>query len=328
MLRRHRGPVSGEILAREAGISLRTLYRDIAALQAMGADIEGAPGFGYILKPRFMLPPWCELRADFRHFRTDRIEACEPLSDRLPKRRRALLQHWRTVLSESDRGMAHKNAPTLKEDSFMTKELIFYTNPQSRAAIVHWALEEIGCAYTVKVLDFGTTMKAPDYLAINPMGKVPAIKHGETIVTEVAAILAYLADTFPEAGLAPDVSARGDYYRWIFFTADCLLNAVNNNMRGCNPAPEQYVQAGYGCYEHVLDAVSGLVKDKATIASDKFTMADLLLASYLDFFMKFDMIEKRPEYEAYCAPHIARPAGKCAQEAVAKLMKEKAFAAT
>ncbi len=82
----------------------------------------------------------------------------------------------------------------------MAKELVFYTNPQSRGMIVHWMLEEIGAPYAIDVKDYGTTMKAPDYLAINPMGKVPAIKHGDAVVTEAAAICAYLADAFPQAG--------------------------------------------------------------------------------------------------------------------------------
>ena len=104
----------------------------------------------------------------------------------------------------------------------MSKELIFYTNPRSRGGIVHWMLEEIGCPYRVEVKEYGTTMKAPDYLAINPMGKVPAIKHGDTVVTETPAILAYLADAFPEAGLAPAPAERGEYYRWLFFGAGCM----------------------------------------------------------------------------------------------------------
>src|ERR687889_1443207 len=100
--------------------------------------------------------------------------------------------------------------------------LTFYTNPMSRGRIVRWMLEEIGHPYETVLLDYGTTMKAPDYLAINPMGKVPAIKHCDTVVTEGAAICAYLADAFPDAGLAPPPGnpRRGPYYRWMFFAAD------------------------------------------------------------------------------------------------------------
>ena len=103
----------------------------------------------------------------------------------------------------------------------MADELVFYTNPQSRGAMTHWMLEEIGCPYRMEVLAFGPEMKTPAYLAINPMGKVPAIKQGDTVVTETGAILSYLADRFPEARLAPPPAQRGAYYRWLFFVAGC-----------------------------------------------------------------------------------------------------------
>src|SRR5512144_941226 len=101
----------------------------------------------------------------------------------------------------------------------MSNELVFYTNPMSRGRVVRWMLEEVGAPYRTEILDYATTMKGAAYLAINPMGKVPAIKHGDTVVTEGAAICAYLADAFPDAGLAPPLSDRGDYYRWLFFAA-------------------------------------------------------------------------------------------------------------
>src|SRR5882757_200470 len=101
----------------------------------------------------------------------------------------------------------------------MPDELVFYTNPMSRGRLVRWMLEEIGAPYRTEILDYGTMMKAPAYLAINPMGKVPAIRHGDVVVTEGAAICAYLADAFPEADLAPALGDRGDYYRWLFFAA-------------------------------------------------------------------------------------------------------------
>src|SRR6516162_8649199 len=112
----------------------------------------------------------------------------------------------------------------------MADELVFYTNPQSRGRIVRWMLEEIGQPYRTEILEYGTTMKAPAYLAINPMGKVPAIRHGDTVVTEGAAICAYLADAFPDAGLAPPLHdhRRGPYYRWLFFAAGPLETALVN----------------------------------------------------------------------------------------------------
>ncbi|MBI4725516.1 MAG: HTH domain-containing protein, partial [Rhodomicrobium sp.] len=287
VLRRRRQPVSGAELAREAGISLRTLYRDIAALQAMGAEVDGEPGVGYVLRPGFLLPPlmfseeeiealalgarwvarrtdkalsdaarnamakiaavlpgelkhrleddalivgpgcekpnavdlkllrralregrklaivyrdqkgerteriiwpvalgflesarvlagWCELRQDFRHFRADRIERAEVLEMRPPRRRQALEKEWRqNMLTEADRALVYAGSNSINaKGKAMTKELVFYTNPRSRGGIVHWMLEEIGAPYTIEVIDFGTPMKSPGYLAINPMGKV------------------------------------------------------------------------------------------------------------------------------------------------------------
>src|SRR5258708_36466037 len=116
----------------------------------------------------------------------------------------------------------------------MTDELVFYTNPMSRGRIVRWMLEEIGHPYRSELLDLGTTRKAPDYLSINPRGKVPATRHGTTVVTEAAAICAYLADAFPQAGLAPPPGhrLRGPYYRWMFFAAGPVEAAVSNKAMG------------------------------------------------------------------------------------------------
>src|ERR1700743_3698059 len=101
----------------------------------------------------------------------------------------------------------------------MADELVFYTNPQSRGRIVRWMLEEIGQPYKTEIVDYASTMKGADYLDIHPMGKVPALRHGDAVVTETAAICAYLADAFPQAGLAPPSGdrRRAPYYRWLFF---------------------------------------------------------------------------------------------------------------
>ncbi|HRE36661.1 MAG TPA: glutathione S-transferase, partial [Sphingopyxis terrae] len=108
----------------------------------------------------------------------------------------------------------------------MADDLIFYTNPMSRGQIVRWMLEEVGAPYQTQILGYDDSMKGADYLAINPMGKVPAIVHRGKVVTECAAICAYLADAFPDAGLAPPLEARADYYRWLFFAAGPLETAV------------------------------------------------------------------------------------------------------
>jgi predicted DNA-binding transcriptional regulator YafY/glutathione S-transferase len=442
ILRSRRQPVSGAELAREANISLRTLYRDIAALQAMGAEIDGEPGVGYVLRPGFLLPPlmfseeeiealalgarwvarrtddalcdaarnaaakiaavlpqdlrtrmedrallvgpvrqkphkvdlrllrralreerklsiayrdekgarteriiwpialgffessrilagWCEFRRDFRHFRTDRIERSEILEARPPRRRQVLEKEWRkSMLTETDSELAYGRSVSGKpKGKSMVKELVFYTNPQSRGMIVHWMLEEIGAPYMIEVKDYGTTMKAPEYLAINPMGKVPAIKHGDTVVTESGAICAYLADAFPEAGLAPQPSARGDYYRWLFFAAGCIEPAMSNQSVGWDPAtPEMQGRFGYGSYAAVVDTLAKAVAGRRYIAGDAFTAADIYVGSMIGFGLRFGVLDKRREFETYWSGLENRPARLRAGAQTEKLASKQAWA--
>jgi glutathione S-transferase len=196
----------------------------------------------------------------------------------------------------------------------MTDELVFYTNPMSRGRIVRWMLEEIGAPYRTELLDYGTTMKAPAYLAINPMGKVPAIRHGSTVVTEGAAICAYLADAFPAAGLAPPLAARGAYYRWMFFAAGPVEAAVTNKAMGFEVPPEKELGAGYGNFAHVMDALEIAVSQGAYIAGDAFSAADVYVGSQVGWGMQFNSIEKRPAFEAYWARIKDRPAARRASE--------------
>src|SRR4028118_221846 len=159
----------------------------------------------------------------------------------------------------------------------MTESLTFYTNPMSRGRIVRWMLEEVGEPYETVLLDYGTTMKAPEYLAINPMGKVPAIRHGETVVTEAAAICAYLADMFPDKGLAPPSGnvRRGNYYRWLFFAAGPLEAAVTGKALGLLAPVEKAAMAGYGTYEDVMNALETAVADCEYLWGDHATAADI-----------------------------------------------------
>jgi glutathione S-transferase len=138
----------------------------------------------------------------------------------------------------------------------MTDELVFYTNPMSRGRIVRWMLEELGRPYRTELLDYGTTMKAPAYLAINPMGKVPTLRHGDAVVTEGAAICCYLADIFPDAGLAPSPGdrLRGPYYRWLFFAAGPLEAATTNKALGFEVPADRKVMAGYDASQSVKRA--------------------------------------------------------------------------
>jgi glutathione S-transferase len=202
-------------------------------------------------------------------------------------------------------------------------QLTFYTNPMSRGQIARWMLEEVGQPYEQVILGYGGTMKGADYLAINPMGKVPAIKHGDTVVTEAAAICAYLADAFPEAGLAPPISDRGAYYRWLFFAAGPVETAVTANSLGTLAPPDKAAMVGYGSFEATLDALeSAMPQGDAWIAGDKFSAADVYAGSQVNWGLMFKSIPTRPAFEAYAARLQARPAYQRAKDIDTKLMEE------
>jgi glutathione S-transferase len=201
----------------------------------------------------------------------------------------------------------------------MADTLTFYTNPMSRGQIVRWMLEEVGAPYEQVLLDYGTTMKAPEYLAVNPMGKVPAIKHGDKVITECAAICAYLADAFPEAGLAPAPAHRADYYRWMFFGAGPLEQAVTNKALGFAVPTDKKMMAGYGDFGDAMNGLEAAVAGKRYIAGDAFSAADVYVGSQIGWGLAFGTIEKRPSFEAYWAGICERPAylrGKAIDEAL------------
>ncbi len=198
----------------------------------------------------------------------------------------------------------------------MAEELTFYTHPMSRGRIVRWMLEEIGEPYRTELLDYGTTMKAPAYLSINPMGKVPAIRHGDMVVTEAAAICAYLADAFPEARLAPPSGdrLRGPYYRWLFFAAGPLEAAASNNAMGFVVPQERERMMGYGRFEHVMNALEAAVSRGEYLVGDRFTAADVYVGSHIGFGMQFGTIDERPAFGRYWQRLSARPAALRAKE--------------
>ena len=196
----------------------------------------------------------------------------------------------------------------------MSEELVFYTNPMSRGRIVRWMLEEVGAPYRTEILDYASSLKASPYLAINPMGKIPAIVHNGTVVTECAAICAYLADAFPQAGLAPPTNARGAYYRWMFFAAGPVEAASTNKSMGFEVTPEGQRMAGYGNLGLVVDALEGAVSKGDYIAGDKFTAADVYVGAQIGWGMQFGWLEKRPAFEAYSARVSTRPAAIRARE--------------
>jgi glutathione S-transferase len=181
----------------------------------------------------------------------------------------------------------------------MTDELVFYTNPMSRGRIVRWMLEEVGAPYRTEVLAFGAALKSADYLAVNPMGKVPAIRHGATVVTEAAAICAYLADAFPERGLAPPPAERGEYYRWLFFAAGPVEAAVTNRTLGIDVPAERARMVGYGSYAAVMDGLDYAVSRSEYIAGPHFSAADVYFGSQIGWGLEFGSIENRPAFAAY-----------------------------
>jgi glutathione S-transferase len=198
----------------------------------------------------------------------------------------------------------------------MADELVLYTNPMSRGRIARWILEETGQPYKVEVLDYATTMKAPAYLSINPMGKVPALRHGDAVVTETAAICAYLADAFPQAKLAPPPGdrLRAPYYRWLFFSAGPVEAAVSNKALGVVAPKERERMLGYGNLEQVLATLEQAVSRADYLVGDRFSAADLYVGAQLGFGMMFGGIEKRPTFERYWQRIAARPAAKRAKE--------------
>lgn len=206
----------------------------------------------------------------------------------------------------------------------MADELVFYTNPMSRGRIVRWMLEEVGQPYRTELVEYGT-IKEPEYLAINPMGKVPALRHGDTVVTECAAICAYLADAFPDAGLAPPPHdrLRGPYYRWLFFAAGPVEAAASNKALGVVVPPERERMMGYGRIDTVLDVLEAAVSRGPYLVGDSFTAADVYVGSHIGFGMQFGTLEKRPAFERYWNHISARPAALHAREIDDALIAER-----
>jgi glutathione S-transferase len=198
----------------------------------------------------------------------------------------------------------------------------FYTNPMSRGQIARWALHEAGAEYDQHLLDYGTTMKAPEYLAINPMGKVPAIVHEGKVVTECAAICAYLADAYPAAGLQPTADERADYYRWMFFAAGPVESAITNRYMKWEPTEEQERMAGYGNYEKAVAALEGALTGKDYVCGNRFTAADIYVGSQVDWGLQFGSLPTNATFEAYAGRVRERDAYKAAKAIDGALIAE------
>lgn len=196
----------------------------------------------------------------------------------------------------------------------MNDEIVFYHNPRSRSQMVHWMLEEAGAAYRIAPIDFAKNEhKAPAFLALNPMGKLPTIVHCGTVVTETAAIIAYLADAFPKAGLAPpaDDPRRGAYYRWLFFGAGCFEPALLDTMMK-RPPVERKSAVGWGSYDDVLATLKTALATGPYLLGDSFTAADVYIGSEINFAMMFGGpgLKGEKPFDDYVAQLTARPAYK------------------
>jgi glutathione S-transferase len=188
--------------------------------------------------------------------------------------------------------------------------LTLYHAAPSRSSIARWMLEEIGEPYDLHVLSLAKgEQQAPDYLAVNPMGKVPALKHGDAVITEAAAICTYLADEFPQARLNVPVGdpRRGTYLRWLFFAPSCIEPAITDRAFPRKEEPRRGM-LGYGDFDTVMAVVAGAVEPGPYLMGEQFTAADVVLGSTLRWGMMFGILPKRPEFVAYVDRLEQRPA--------------------
>jgi glutathione S-transferase len=196
----------------------------------------------------------------------------------------------------------------------MAKLTLYHAAP-SRSSVTRWMLEEIGEPYDIRVLSLSKgDNRAPDYLEVNPMGKVPALEHGGVVITEAAAICAYLADEFPRAGLnvSPGDPRRGVYLKWLFFGPSCIEPAITDRAFPRKEEPRRGM-LGYGDFDTVMDVVAKAVSAGPYLMGEQFTAADVVIGSGLRWGMLFKLLPERPEFTAYAGRLAARPALKRAE---------------
>ena len=188
-------------------------------------------------------------------------------------------------------------------------ELTFFHAAQSRSAGVRILLEALGAPYTCQKIDFkAEDQRKPDFLAVNPMGKVPAIRHGQSVVTEQVAIYTYLADYFSEAGLAPGLKDpdRGPYLRWIAFYGSCFEPAVIDNYLKRENGPQG--MSPYGTFEAVIDTLDAQLSKGPYVLGDRFSAADILWGTALGWMLSFKIVPERPSFRALADRIAAHPA--------------------
>jgi len=204
----------------------------------------------------------------------------------------------------------------------MSDEIIFYHSPMSRGRMVHYMLEEVAAPYRVELVNLQKgEQKLAAFLAVNPMGKLPAIVHRGVVVTETAAICTYLADAFPAAQLAPALNdpKRGTYLRWMFFGAGCIDPGIIDRMLQ-RPAPERTGALGYGTFENMANVLEQAITPGPWILGDKFSAADVYIGSQINFGLMTKALDPRPAFTAYCARIAQRPAFKRFTEQSDRLM--------
>lgn len=191
----------------------------------------------------------------------------------------------------------------------------FYTNPMSRGQIARWALHEAGADYDQVIVEWAA--KSPKFLEINPMGKVPTLVHhaddGDRVVTEAAAICLYLAEMHPEAGLLPNDAEMADYYRWTFFAAGPVEQAITSRSLKFEPSPQQEAMAGWGSFDRTMNALEAHLDSVTWICGERFTMADVYVGSSVDWGLNFGIMPPRPAFVGYAERVQGRPAYKAAK---------------
>jgi glutathione S-transferase len=198
----------------------------------------------------------------------------------------------------------------------MAKLTLYHAAP-SRSSVVLWMLEELGEPYDIHLLSLAREEnRKPDYLAINPMGKVPALRHGDAVITELAAICTYLADEFPGARLNVPIGTprRGAYLKWLFFGPGCLEPAVIDRAAPRKEAPRR-AMLGYGDFDTTMDVIAAAVAQGPWLMGEQFTAADVVIGANIRWGMMFKMVPERQTFLDYAARIAARPA---AQRAEAK----------
>jgi glutathione S-transferase len=182
----------------------------------------------------------------------------------------------------------------------MAKLTLYHAAP-SRSSIVRWMLEELGEPYELQVLSLAKGEQLqPGHLAVNPMGKVPALKHGDVVVTEAAAICTYLADEFPQARLNVPLSdpRRGPYFKWLFFAPGCIEPAMTDRAFPRREEPRRGM-LGYGDFDTVMAVTAKAVETGPYLMGEQFTAADVIVGSTLRWGMMFGILPKRPEFVSY-----------------------------